>query len=264
MGDTLQPRQRWFHPTPDRLILALLATQVVLFLSERFRCPPFNQHKGLAVVIAVASVGAATLLLLAWLAASLLFRWRFQFQLRSLFVLTVAVAIACSWLPIKMKKAWQQEAIVAAIRAEGGSVMYDYEEPTWLSVLLKDEFFAEVSHVNFSDSKVTGAGLEHLKGTNSTPRFEPQGRPHQGCRFGPPRRVVPTGRLGPRRYVGHRRRMEAPQRADAAPAFGLERSTSHGRWRETIQTSLAELPHHLCRFWELDHVLRVCQRATSQ
>jgi hypothetical protein len=176
MGDTAQPQRRWFHPTPDRLIPALLILEAVLLLSERFRCPPFNQYKGLAVVIAVASVGAAMLVMLAWFAASLLFRWRFQFSLRSLFVLTVAVALVCSWLSVEMKKARQQEAIVAAIRQAGGLAGPDYEEqmcnpaspnppgPAWLQEVRDNAFFTDLTYVVFSKLSANGAPLEQLKG----------------------------------------------------------------------------------------------------
>jgi hypothetical protein len=90
------PKPRWYRLTPDRLILALLAVQGPLWLSDRLGWPAW--HKGYAVLTAVASVGAAFLAMLLWLAASLIFRWRFQFSIRSLLVLVVVVAIPCSWL----------------------------------------------------------------------------------------------------------------------------------------------------------------------
>ena len=34
----------------------------------------------------------------------LIFRWRFQFSIRSLLVLTVAVAVPCSWLAVEVKE----------------------------------------------------------------------------------------------------------------------------------------------------------------
>ena len=189
MGDTAQPQRRWFHPTPDRLISALLVMEGVLLLSDRLRCPPFNQYKGLAVVIAVASVGAAMLVMLAWLAGSLLFRWRFQFRLRSLFVLTVAVALVCSWLSVEMKNASRQEAIVAAIQKAGGWTLTDDEEhmmrnhaspnptgPAWLQEVRDNAFFRDITHVVFFlDPSANSASLEHLKGL---PHLETLGLGH--------------------------------------------------------------------------------------
>jgi hypothetical protein len=171
MGDVSPPQRRWFHPTPDRLILALLALEGVLLLSEQFRWFPLNQHKGWTVLIAVASVGAAMLLMLVWFAASLVFRWRFQFSVRSLFVLTVAVATACSWLSADLKKAREQENAIRAIEEVGGNAAEEGGNPAgalppgtaWLRELLKDEFFTNIADVTLSESKVTNAGLEHLK-----------------------------------------------------------------------------------------------------
>jgi hypothetical protein len=53
------PTRRWFHLTPDRLVVSLLAAEGFLLLSERFRWFAFNEKKGLTVLIAVASVGVA-------------------------------------------------------------------------------------------------------------------------------------------------------------------------------------------------------------
>ena len=118
------PKTRLFHPTPDRLILALLAVEGLLFLADCFRWLP----KGWPVLIAIATVGAALVLFLLWFLLSLLFRWQFQFSIRSLLVLTVAVAIPCSWLAWEMKAAREQAATVRAVEDVGGCVAYDYEE----------------------------------------------------------------------------------------------------------------------------------------
>ena len=103
---TIKPR--WFVPTPGRLLRLLLAVEGFLVLSERFQWFAFNQHKGWTVLIAVASVGVFLLLMLLWFLAALVFRWRFQFSILSLFVLTVAVALPCSWLATEMKAAREQ------------------------------------------------------------------------------------------------------------------------------------------------------------
>ena len=67
------------------------------------RLVPVQPHKGWTVLIAMAAVGLTMLLMLLWLLAALLFRWRFQYSLRSLLLLVVAVAIPCSWLAVEMK-----------------------------------------------------------------------------------------------------------------------------------------------------------------
>jgi hypothetical protein len=82
MTESIKPR--WFRLTPGRLLAVLLAVEVFLWLCERFQWFAFGRHKGYAVLIAVAVVGAALLLMALWFAAALLFRWWFQFSIRSL------------------------------------------------------------------------------------------------------------------------------------------------------------------------------------
>src|SRR5271165_1162947 len=94
---TTEPQsRRWFRLTPGRFVLFLLAVEVLLWLSERFGW--LGWHKGYAVVTALASVGVVMLLMLLWFALALIFRRRFQFSIRSLLVLVVAVAVPSSWL----------------------------------------------------------------------------------------------------------------------------------------------------------------------
>ena len=114
------PKPRWYRPTPAWLIAALLVLEGLLWLSDRFQWPTW--HKGYAVLTAVAAVGATFLLMLLWLAAALVFRWRFQFSIRSLLIFTLVVALPFSWLAVEMKKAGEQKAAVAAITTLGGRV----------------------------------------------------------------------------------------------------------------------------------------------
>jgi hypothetical protein len=80
-------------------------------------------------------------------------RW-FQYRLRSLFVLTTLVAIACSWLAVTMQNQRQQKAAAEAIEKAGGEVE---SEPTWLGKLLRDDSLVTVTWVN-------GSGRPHLNG----------------------------------------------------------------------------------------------------
>jgi hypothetical protein len=147
MDDASQPKPRWYRLTPDRLILGLLAVEAFLLLSQWGGWFPFNQHKGWTVLIAVAVVGVTAVLLLIWLAASLLFRWRFQYSLRSLLVLIAAVAFACSWLTTEMQLAKTQRGVVAAVEAAGGDVGYAVTEtPDWLLELFGHDLFSDVWH----------------------------------------------------------------------------------------------------------------------
>jgi hypothetical protein len=100
------PRPRWFHLTPDRLIVGLLAVEGFLLLSERFQWFAFNEHKGWTVLIAVGTVGLMMLLTLLWFAASVLVRWPLQFTIRLFLVPVLAVAIPCSWLAVTGRFHW--------------------------------------------------------------------------------------------------------------------------------------------------------------
>ena len=175
MTDAAVSKPCWFRPTPGGLVLLLLAGEGVLWLSEHFGWFAFNRHKGYTVLAAVAAVGVFFLLMLLWLLLALIFRWRFQFSIRSLLVLTLAVAIPCSWLATEMKAAKGQKAVVEEIERLGGWVCYDYQrdpsdttskppEPAWLRRLLGDGLFVNVTWVILYNSEISDAGLEHLKG----------------------------------------------------------------------------------------------------
>ncbi len=182
MDDTTQARVRWLHLTPGRFVLALLAVEGLLWLSERFAWLAW--HKGYAVLTAVASIGVAMLLMLVWFAAALIFRRRFQFGIRSLMLMVVAVALPFSWLRVEMKKAERQRQAVVWVETVKGWVRYDYEltnvvtpGPNWLQALAGKDLFSDVVAADvanqyesrdgwesgeFGNPDVSDAGLEHL------------------------------------------------------------------------------------------------------
>jgi phosphate/sulfate permease len=182
---------RWYRLTPDRVVVALLALEGFLLLSAWFRWFPFNQYKGWTVLVAIAGVGAAMLLMFLWFLAAVVFRWRFQFSILSLLVLTVVVAIPCSWLATEMKAARRQREAVEEIEKAGGKVTFEYQAnprgrviprakgppllrpprpgakpqgPPWLRMLLGDDIFVSVTEVDLSGSRVSDTGLERLEG----------------------------------------------------------------------------------------------------
>jgi hypothetical protein len=176
MADNL-PKRRWFHLKPSWLILGLLVVECLLFLSERFQWP--NWHKDYAVLIAVAAVGVVFVVMLLWLVIALIFRRGFQFSIRSLLILTVAVALPFSWLAVALKAAREQQEVVGEIRKLGGYVVYDSQceidgavypaepegpqEPRWLRTLLGSDFFCEIDDAIYFRPYATDARLEHLK-----------------------------------------------------------------------------------------------------
>ena len=102
-------------------------------------------------------------------------RW-FQFSLRTLLVLVAVVAV---WLALLVNAATKQREAVAAIEALGGHVFYEHESnspaellgPEWLRELVGEEYFVTIIVVGLNSTKVTDAGLEHLKGLTSLQRL---------------------------------------------------------------------------------------------
>ena len=176
--DTRKVR-RWFRLTPDRVVLGLLALEGFLLLSQRFEWFAFNRHKGYTVLITVASVGLAMVLMFCWFLAALIFRWRFQFSIRALLLLTVVVAVPCSWLATEMKQAARQRDAIEAFHRFPQRITYDYDRPgqeiallgcPWLRRLLGNDFFGEVVEVCLGcDEMFTDAEIAQLE---SLPRLE--------------------------------------------------------------------------------------------
>jgi hypothetical protein len=147
-------------------------------------------------LIAIASVLAAMVLMLLWFNFSLFLRWRFQFSIRSLLLLTLAVAVPCSWLAAEMRAAKEQREVVEEIgkldgNVEYGNVEYDCQQeidhgvmiygamtaryrlintqspPEWLRKMLGLDFFATVIKAYLLNSPfVTDTDLEKLKRLN--------------------------------------------------------------------------------------------------
>ncbi len=116
--------------------------------------------------------------MLLWWLVALVFRWRFQFGIRTLLILVVAVALPSSWLAVEMKTVNEQSRAVEVIKASGASVEYDWQYgkhgvsflnsrpagPAWLRKLMGDNFFASVFEVSFGGADhVTDTTLEHIR-----------------------------------------------------------------------------------------------------
>ena len=174
---TPEPKSRLLHLSPDRFVLSLLLGVCVLWLSDRFQWFGFNHHKGWTVLIAVAAVGVAFIVMLLWWAAGLIFRWRFQFGIRSLLAFCVACSIAVGWLAVERNRARRQAEVVEWIGTIGGWSQYDWEVdadydpiknpespgPGWLLKTLGVDFFSVVVESGLYGSSITDAGLEQLK-----------------------------------------------------------------------------------------------------
>ena len=105
-------------------------------------------------------------------------RW-YQYSLRSLFLVTLALALWLGWI---CHKANQQKKAVEAIRGLGGGVYYDcdfdanghfdtngefdakgHERPAWFRNLVGVDFLASVNEAWLDDARVSDAELEHLQ-----------------------------------------------------------------------------------------------------
>ncbi len=152
-----KPSFRRFHLTPGHCLLALLAIDFLLFLSQWCCWLP----KAWPVLIAVAAVGLVMLGMVVWFGVALVFRRRFQFSIRSLLVLVVVVALPCSWMAVEMQRAKKQ----AEACTEISDSSYDYDDegeplgPGWLRDLLGDDFFNKVVEAELDDN----TQLERLK-----------------------------------------------------------------------------------------------------
>ncbi len=176
IDDMKQPRVRWFHLTPGHFVLALLAVECRLWLSDRFGW--LGWHKGYAVLTGVAVVSLAVLGMFAWFGVALIFRRRFQFSIRSLLLLVVVVALPCSWLAVKMKTAMQQRETIKWVRQSGGTAYCTWQlDATFLPVrtprppgpacvrnLLPDDFFADIVKVTLDHTTVTDEELIRFDG----------------------------------------------------------------------------------------------------
>jgi len=97
-----------------------------------------------------------------------------QFRLITVFVVVTGL---CMWLAVRVNRAHRQRDAVAAIRALGGAVMYDYDfdaagnqirnaeppGPAWLRRLLGVDFRNAATWVYLAGAPTTDADLVHLR-----------------------------------------------------------------------------------------------------
>ena len=177
-----------YRPTFRRGLLALLAFEILLLLAEQFRWFGLVKDVGgresevLTLFTGWAVVIAACLAAVLWLLVRFGFRRRFQYTLRSLFLLTLLVSIGMSWIATTMQRAKRQREVARAIEKLGGRVWWDFasrHEASFLSEVIyvdlsgeqvKDETLQnlkELTHLarlNLNNSDITDSQLRHLRG----------------------------------------------------------------------------------------------------
>ncbi len=87
-------------------------------------------------------------------------RW-FQFRLRTLLLLMVALGVAARWWGEPIFKARRQAKAAEAIRAAGGTVYYDEKAtiPAWMTKFFGPDFGKPVDRITFLKGKKLDAEL---------------------------------------------------------------------------------------------------------
>ena len=152
----------WYRPTLRRGLIALLVFEVFLLLAEQCRWLGLVKVKGgreievLTLFTGWAVVVVACLAGLLWLLV-LGFRRRFQYNLRSLLLLTLLVSIGMSWIATTMQRAERQRKVARTIEKLGGRVWWD------LASRHEASFLSEVIYVDLSGEQVKDEALQGLK-----------------------------------------------------------------------------------------------------
>jgi Leucine-rich repeat (LRR) protein len=154
--------RRWFAISPDRCAAILLAITAAIWLSDYLAWPAW--HKGYAVLTAVAAAVLGLAAMFLWFVLALVFRWCFQFGLRSLLVFTLMVALLSGWFAAHTKAAREQRLAVKSLDRAGVIVNYaryhgTFEEGTLdrifsdrLCAICGADFLDNVTSVSINDN----------------------------------------------------------------------------------------------------------------
>jgi len=166
---------RWRHLTPDRFLVGLSATVLLMMLADWISLGVMRSS-GWNVLLALATLCLGVFASFLWFAVSVFRRRRFQFGMRTLLLLALAVTICCSWFTCRMQEAKRQKKVLEEIRQWGGGYAYDYHfdslgnrilppkwpGPAWLRNLVGEDFLADVVYVGFYGPGVTDAATRSL------------------------------------------------------------------------------------------------------
>jgi len=129
MADASTPKLRWYRVSlPTLVILSILGFALGVFLLCGVRL-------GEAYVFAVVTAAVSVVAGLGFRVAK---RHRFQYSLRTLFLITLACSLVCSYTAVRMQKAKRQREAVKAFAQYGLQVVYDYQCDISLSECWKE------------------------------------------------------------------------------------------------------------------------------
>jgi hypothetical protein len=157
VAEKSKPKLRWYRFRLRMLLLVLTIIAVAFYVSLLCgleSAGPFSVSVGIVVITCIVCVG--------YLGYRVAEHYRFQYSLRSLFILTTLVAIGMSWLTVTMQRQRREFAAAEAIKKMGGIALSG--EPTWLGKLLRDDSLVSVTYVDLQEKTVTDAWLVHLHG----------------------------------------------------------------------------------------------------
>lgn len=140
----------------ERLLIGWLVIEALLFASAHFGWFGLDDKQGWPLLVATGMLGLALLLLLLWLADSLLFRRRFQFSLKAVLLLVLTVAVPCSWLVVQRSNVARERTAARALADAGMIVLYrdnadrmtsEPAHPSGLRDYLRGKIFADAERV---------------------------------------------------------------------------------------------------------------------
>jgi hypothetical protein len=160
------PKVRWYQYRLRALLLVLTIIAIGFCLSLLCGLELTGEYSVSVAVVVIASVVCVGYCGLRWAER------RFQYSLRSLFLLTLLVAIGMSYIAVTVQDQRRQHEAVKAIRKIGG---WANSEPTWLGRLLRDDSLVNVAEARLSGTAVTDAELESLRGLSQLRRLDLSG-----------------------------------------------------------------------------------------
>lgn len=161
---------------PDCLLIALLATVAILFLSERQRWFSFNAHKGWTVLIAVTLALLTFFVLLIWHADSLLYRRHFRFGICSLLILIIAIAVPGLWFSYEIRDSVTQKYVLKDIdKKKSCGYAHPVDELDWPALMLRgilgEDFFVGVPWIFLSGRDVGDPILKDISSVRQLKRL---------------------------------------------------------------------------------------------